>query len=227
MVTRVLNPLGRLLASLRDASRARRLTRTTDVLARVTLALPSVNRWIDELLAAHGESANPVSELGFTGLAGCFPASLLDATRVALVRRVPVPPMSAFGIPEFEALANTPMAGITFRGMYFIHESHSFESVHFHELVHAIQWRVLGSDDFLLTYAATVLRDGYARSPLEAMAFELDGGFKCGLRLPDIPDRVARGAVRARESAAAAFRACGLEFGDQRRQPMGGRDSQR
>jgi hypothetical protein len=40
---------------------------------------------IDEFLAGHESRSTPVSHLGYQGLSACFPASLLDATRVVLV----------------------------------------------------------------------------------------------------------------------------------------------
>jgi hypothetical protein len=185
----------------------------TDVLERLQRALPQASQWIDQLLVDHAPTAAPVSGLGFVRLAAWFPASLLAGTKTVLVSKVPFPPVSAYGLPEFEAMARMPMAGITFRGMYFVHKSCNLESVHFHELVHIIQWRVLGFDEFLLTYGAGVLQHGYAGSPLEAMAFELQTQFdRGGAGLPGMADLVTTGALRARDSAAAAFRALGLSI---------------
>ncbi len=79
-----------------------------------------------------------------------------------------------------------PMAGITFRNMYFLTPAFDRESIHCHELVHAIQWRVLGFDDFLLTYAAGVLQHGYADSPLEAEAYQCQARFERREPLPDL-----------------------------------------
>ena len=104
------------------------------------------------------------------------------------------------------------MAGITFRGMYFVDEPLAFEHIHFHELVHVIQWRTLGFDAFLLTYAANVLLHGYACNPLEALAFDLEADFKRGARPAGIPEWVANQSLRARESAVAAFREFGIDF---------------
>ncbi len=107
-------------------------------------------------------------------------------------------------------MAQMPMAGITFRNMYFVHEAHNRESIHVHELVHAIQWRVLGFDRFLLTYAAGVLQCGYADSPLELTAFGTQADFERGAPPPAaIDDMVGESALRARDSAAALFRAHG------------------
>jgi len=52
------------------------------------------------------------------------------------------------------------------------------ESLHFHELVHVIQWRLLGPEKFLALYADGLERFGYRKSPLERMAFRLQKRFE-------------------------------------------------
>ena len=48
---------------------------------------------------------------------------------------------------------------------------------HLHELVHVIQWQVLGARDFLLLYAAGLIEHDYASSTLEKMAYEHQARF--------------------------------------------------
>ena len=43
--------------------------------------------------------------------------------------------------------------------------------MHFHELVHVIQWEHLGVERFLLAYAQGFLSGGYYSNPLESMAY--------------------------------------------------------
>ena len=52
------------------------------------------------------------------------------------------------------------------------------ESLHFHELVHVVQWSALGPEKFLACYADGLERFGYLRSPLELMAFRLQRRFE-------------------------------------------------
>ena len=64
------------------------------------------------------------------------------------------------------------MSAITFLDTYFIHPNAAAdESVHFHELVHVIQWQTLGPKEFLLLYAAGLVELGHSESPLEKMAY--------------------------------------------------------
>jgi hypothetical protein len=74
------------------------------------------------------------------------------------------------GLAQFE---QTSFWGITYKNTYFIRHEHSLnEAVHFHELVHVIQWGRLGVDTFLLTYAKGLFEFGYDKSPLEMMAYQ-------------------------------------------------------
>jgi hypothetical protein len=71
------------------------------------------------------------------------------------------------------------MAGITYLDTYFVRADHIHdESLHFHELVHVIQWRLLGPEEFLERYADGLERFGYRNSPLEVMAYDLQGRFE-------------------------------------------------
>lgn len=154
----------------------------TDLVQRFHSALPQVQEWIDQYLTAHAAAAQPVSSLGFKRLAACFPAVLLDSTKVVPVDRVPFPPVEKFGVPEFAGMQQIPFAGITFKDTFFVHkDERRSESLHFHEMVHVVQWARLGVDRFMLAYALGLAQFGYEESPLEAMAYTLQGQFDSGV----------------------------------------------
>jgi len=184
----------------------------TDLLQRVQHAIPGAEAWIEDLLAAHRADSVRVIDTEFGRLRDYFPASLLEAARVATVEELPVLPVAHYGVPEFEAMANMPAAAITFGNMFFLRDGDSSEGIHFHELVHVVQWRVLGVRDFLLTYAAGLLQHGYADSPLEAIAFELQGRFDHREPIENILALVEAHAIGARASAAALFARHGAAF---------------
>lgn len=76
------------------------------------------------------------------------------------------------GLAEFAEFEQTSFDGITYKDTYFIRKDHAGdEFIHFHELVHVIQWRELGVEAFLLAYAKGLLELGYRNSPLEGMAY--------------------------------------------------------
>jgi hypothetical protein len=178
-----------------------------DLLRRLLDALPLMERWMDALRADHVRESVAASALGSGRLFDHYPAGMLDDTRVVTVSEMPFPPVSAFGLPEFEPMA--PMAGITFGNMYFVRPD-APEGVHFHELVHVVQWNALGWADFLLTYATGLMQRGYAESPLEAIAFDLQARFERMAPLGSVTVDVARHAAAARDAAAALFNAHAL-----------------
>jgi hypothetical protein len=95
------------------------------------------------------------------------------------VSRVPVPPLSAIGFNRFSGFEQMDAAGITYFNTYFVRAAHAHdESLHFHELVHVIQWRQLGPEKFLTVYADGLERFGYRHSPLEAMAYDFQDRFE-------------------------------------------------
>jgi hypothetical protein len=151
-----------------------------DLVGRFYAALPQVRAWIDQLLATHEASARNVSTLGFNRLASCYPADLLERARVVSVERTPFPPVSQFGLPEFAQLQTRRFEGITFRNTFFVVRGRESESLHFHELVHVVQWSRLGVDNFLLSYGLGLLQFGYEQSPLEQMAYSLQQLFERG-----------------------------------------------
>jgi hypothetical protein len=182
-----------------------------DLLRRLLDALPLMEGWMDALRARHLERSVASSELGLRRLFDHFPAHVLDDTRVVTAAELPFPPVATYHLPEVEALARAPMSGITFGNMYFVRPGAS-EGVHFHELVHVVQWQVLGRAGFLLTYAVGLIQHGYAQSPLEAIAFELQERFDRAGRLGFVDDEVTRHAAAARDAAATMFKAQGLEL---------------
>lgn len=151
-----------------------------DIIRRFHAALPGVRQWIEEFLNAHAAQARSVSTLGFTRLATSFSQELLERTKVVTVPRVPFPPVERFGLPELARVQQMSFAGITFKDTIFLQRGHASESLHFHELVHVVQWGRLGVDRFLLAYGIGLAQFGYEQSPLEQMAYSLQQSFDDG-----------------------------------------------
>jgi hypothetical protein len=155
-----------------------------------------VRQWIDDYLESHAGHACSVSSLGYERLAACFPQELLDRAKVVTVSRVPFPPVDQFGLAEFAPVQQMSFTGITFKDTFFLQQGQASESLHFHELIHVIQWGTLGVDNFLLAYGVGLLQFGYAESPLEKMAFTLQRSFEQGT-LPQGLVRVVAGLTDA------------------------------
>jgi hypothetical protein len=139
---------------------------------------PRIIEWIHDLLAGHAADARAVGSLGFKRLPRYYGATTLAAAKVVVVAQVPVPPLSAMGLSQFSKFEEMASDGITYLDTYFVRaERGQEESLHFHELVHVIQWRLLGPGVFLAVYAAGLERFGYRKSPLETTAYDLQARF--------------------------------------------------
>jgi len=135
--------------------------------------LPLVEQWIDETIRLHEGQAVTVQSLQFPRLPVYFSDEELVRARVVVVEEVPVIPLSSLGLTMFQGFEKASYKGITYRDTYFIDAVNArFEAVHFHEMVHVIQWRLLGSEKFLLAYAGGFLEHGYYGNPMERMAYE-------------------------------------------------------
>ena len=150
--------------------------------------LPLVRSWIDSTLAEHSQKARPVVSYRFPRLGAFYSNQLLSVAKVIEVERVPAPPLSSLGIAGFGEFESGNYAGITFLDSYFVQSREaSRESLHFHELVHVVQWQYLGPDRFLIAYAFGFLQGGaYRANPLEQMAYNLQDHFERGGAPADI-----------------------------------------
>lgn len=161
--------------------------------SRYVELLPYMLEWIQQTLNAYAGEKTVVGSIRFPRLSNYFSKELLDSASVVVTDRLPAPPLSALGLGEFADFERQPMGGITYQDTYFIETSAAAnESLHFHELVHVIQWRVLGQEDFLLKYAAGLAEHGYLDCPLERMAYEHQRRFDAGH--PPYPVEAAVGA---------------------------------
>ena len=95
--------------------------------------------------------------------------------------RVPNPPfyqelekLGFSGLPDF-----TTMAAITFDDVVVFHDPLTPQLI-FHELVHVLQYRLLGIEEFARLYVRGYLHGGYDGTPLEVCAYQLDGRFITG-----------------------------------------------
>jgi hypothetical protein len=154
---------------------------------------PAPFHWLQQTLHQQASAARPVSSLGFKRLPEFYPAEILTASKVVAVQRTPVPPLSAMGLERFADFERMSTAGTTYLDTIFIRAKHAGnESLHFHELVHVVQWRILGPERLLWLYADRLERFGYRNSPLEVVAFDLQDQFDAGCEPFDAEAEVRR-----------------------------------
>ncbi len=142
-------------------------------------AYPKLRAWIQKTLASYERTAQPIASMHFVRLPLYFDRSLLDTAKFIPVDRLPLPPLSAMGLGRFADFEQGNFDGITYLDRYFIKRTMvSEEALHFHELIHVIQWRLLGPESFLEAYANGLDEFGYENSPLEKMAYDAEASFK-------------------------------------------------
>jgi hypothetical protein len=124
---------------------------------------PRAISWIGQTLNAHLNEAKIVARLPFRRLPHYFSSELLKSTKVVFVDRVPMPPLSSWGLIRFAQWVSGDYDGISYLDTFFVKSRLALvERLHFHELIHIVQWRLLGPEAFLAAYAAGLERFGTA-----------------------------------------------------------------
>jgi hypothetical protein len=127
-------------------------------------AYPKLRAWIQKTLEFYEKNAKPVAAMHFVRLPMYFDPSLLETAKFITIDRLPMPPLSAMGLSRFAVFEQGDFSGVTYLDRYFIKRTVvTDESIHFHELIHLIQWRLLGPEDFLESYANGLDEFGYER----------------------------------------------------------------
>jgi hypothetical protein len=108
-----------------------------------------------------------------------FDYDLLKTAKFIPIDQVPMPPLSAMRLGRFEAFEQGNFHGVAYVDRYFIKRTVVIEeALHFHELIHVIQWRLLGPEGFLRAHANGLDEFGYENSPLERMAYDAEAAFR-------------------------------------------------
>lgn len=143
--------------------------------------LPLGAWWVGRIARRHGALARGPLELGFERLPKYFSPELLARARVVPADPVPMPPLARLAMRFMAQGAIVEPAGITYNNVYFVApELMNDESLHFHELIHVIQWEALGLEAFLLAYLKGYLEHGYENCPLEEMAYRHQARYESG-----------------------------------------------
>src|SRR5262249_58389523 len=128
---------------------------------------PLVDDWMWAALAANAGTARPVASRGFPRLPLYFTAETLASAKVVIMDRLPVPPLSSWGLTQFASFERGDPDGITYLDTCFLkpHQSKN-EAILFHELIHVIQWRGFCAERFPRPSAHCFVRLWYLDSPL-------------------------------------------------------------
>jgi len=141
--------------------------------------LPRYKRWVDSLLSLHAPRIKPTSTCAFQKIPTYLNDATFRACQFAVVERLPFP-FSDLGLPTPQGM-DGELGGVTYRNTYFLTpESQGVESIHFHEIVHVVQWHFLGEELFPLLYGLEAFSKEYRTNALEQMAYSLQASFDQG-----------------------------------------------
>ncbi len=152
--------------------------------------LDKIEQWIDKTNIDYSNQRECCDRFtdDFTGF---YPASFLKRAYFVVVDTIPKPDfpgLREMGLGDF---IDMNVDGITYKNTYYIrpHVAQNLR-LHFHELVHVIQWGHLGAFDFIQRYITEIQTHGYADAPLEIMAYSLDAHYANKGKALDVPTYV-------------------------------------
>ena len=185
---------------------------TTDEMVRFLIARAPA--WVAARREAFLPASDRVSEEDRVVLSAYLGPAVLQSARLAWTDEIANPEFYAeierAGLPR--PLDFRLMSAITFVDTIVVSRSQfegpaSWRPLLFHELVHVVQYRVLGLERFVAAYVRGWAENGlyYEAIPLERMAYELQSRFERAEGRFSVEDEVVRtlSAVPARGAAAA------------------------
>ena len=81
---------------------------------------PLIAQWLRETLAAHARSARAVASCGFLGLPLYFKAETLSSAKVVVLDRLPMPPLSSWGLTQFADFERGDPDGVAYLDTFFL-----------------------------------------------------------------------------------------------------------
>jgi len=139
---------------------------------------PRLLKEIHNILTTNAGYERKVYTADFKRLPLYFSKTLLESTKFVLVDKIPIPPLSDFGFKEFSEFENGEYGGITYLDTFFVKRRYAeVEDLFFHELIHILQWQILGPEHFLAEYVSELIANGYRDSLLEIIAYDAQSSF--------------------------------------------------
>lgn len=153
--------------------------------------LDLVESWIDETNHSYRNERKSCSifERAFNGF---YSPNFLSSSYFVVVDSLPTPDFQQLRDAGLGDFLDGEFDGITYKDTYYLlpHAANKI-NIHFHELVHVMQWRELTAKGFIQRYISEMQIYGYGRqAPLEDMAYGLEDDFKDGRPPQDVEKHV-------------------------------------
>lgn len=143
-------------------------------------------RWVQSQRDAHRPGARPLNDREVDALERFFGPTIMNLASIKLVPHIENPPFYAMLVQSGISVIDFAQGGgITFIDTILISKAHTWRgpvplSLVFHELVHVVQYDLVGIDEFVSRYVRGWFAQGaqYASIPIERQAYDLQARYE-------------------------------------------------
>lgn len=140
--------------------------------------IDKIEEWIRQVNSSH-EQVRQSCIFFKDHFKGFYSPNFLETAFFVVTNEIPKPDFRELREAGLGDFIDMDVGGITYNDTYYVKEGAAHElRLHFHELVHVIQWRELTSQGFIERYIGEIQDFGYDEAPLEKMAYALDGHYQ-------------------------------------------------
>ncbi|WP_273023885.1 hypothetical protein [Rheinheimera sp.] len=140
--------------------------------------IDKIEQWIHYVNCSYEKLRQPCSVFE-NCFQGYYSPDFLKTAFFVVTDEIPkpnFPELREAGLGDF---IDMTVDGITYNDTYYVKQTAVNKlRLHFHELVHVIQWRELTLRGFIERYIREIQNYGYEEAPLEKMAYALDGHYQ-------------------------------------------------
>jgi len=140
--------------------------------------IEGIEEWIHQVNSSHKKVRRSCSVLE-EYFSGFYSPDFLKTAFFVVTDEIPKPDFPELREAGLGDFIDMNVGVITYNDTYYIKVEAANElRLHFHELVHVVQWRELAPQGFIERYIREIQDFGYDNAPLEKMAYALDGYYQ-------------------------------------------------
>ena len=139
--------------------------------------LEKIELWISQTNAAYKQERKSCG-IFRDQFEGFYSLDILNTSYFVVTDDIPKLDFPELRQAGFGSFIDMSVSGITYNDTYYVERKAAKElRLHFHELVHVLQWRLLTPLGFINRYINEIQSYGYDNAPLERMAYTLDAHY--------------------------------------------------
>lgn len=151
-----------------------------------------IEAWIDSINAKY-QAQRQSCAIFSRQFSGFYSEHFLADSYFVVLEKIPKPNFPELREAGLDDFINMDVNGITYKNTYYVlPRCADVLRLHFHELVHVVQWNLLGAQGFINHYIHEIQNYGYNDAPLEQIAYGLDGYYLQGGKPLDVQSYVQR-----------------------------------